>query len=393
MAQHQMAAANFMAQGMDPRHVGARGMPPQHLQHPLAKKWPPYLDTAFKNQRGVWDPDRWHLDRKRGETPVMGENKDPDARDAGGRREREFRRGGGGLDQEGDDLQQLVLSPQRRSFLGGCSSGGLGEGEVNLRPEQPGKRVGSGRILARQERERGEEGDRPFRRGEEFRRLPGDRRGEDKFAGFRGRERDEDRDGRDGWGDERRRDNFYSQHDDRDRRVDGRDARGMQDRHTRPRRRQNEPEWMSESITKSDVIELRGFDAANAAEGKEKESSPPMAASNALPISLSLGLPKPGQAHPPPGLPAGGISVEDLEREQRDMKNLGENNNQHKIVRDKNLNHQQKDMNKTEDKKGSNGQHNPDILKSLGMSQKAHQEEKPFNYDKNLNHQQKDMNK
>jgi len=367
--------------GPRPERVYSHSLLLELKDHPLAKKWPPYLDTAFKNQRGVWDPDRWHLDRKRGETPVMGENKDPDARDAGGRREREFRRGGGGLDQEGDDLQQLVLSPQRRSFLGGCSSGGLGEGEVNLRPEQPGKRVGSGRILARQERERGEEGDRPFRRGEEFRRLPGDRRGEDKFAGFRGRERDEDRDGRDGWGDERRRDNFYSQHDDRDRRVDGRDARGMQDRHTRPRRRQNEPEWMSESITKSDVIELRGFDAANAAEGKEKESSPPMAASNALPISLSLGLPKPGQAHPPPGLPAGGISVEDLEREQRDMKNLGENNNQHKIVRDKNLNHQQKDMNKTEDKKGSNGQHNLDILKSLGMSQKAHQEEKPFNYD------------
>merc|ERR1719228_3126090 len=197
----------------------------------------------------------------------------------------------------------------------------------------------------------------------------------------RPRRRDEDRDGRDGWGDERRRDNFYSQHDDRDRRGEGRDARGMQDRHTRPRRRQNEPEWMSESITNSDVIELRGFDAANSAEDREKESSPPMAASNALPISLSLGLAKPGQAHPPPGLPAGGISVEDLEREQRDMKNLGENNNQHKIVRDKNLNHQPKDINQPEEKKGSNGQHNLDILKSLGMSQKAHQEEKPFNYD------------
>merc|ERR1719233_822016 len=34
MAQHQMAEANFMAQGMVPRHVGARGMPPQHLQRP-----------------------------------------------------------------------------------------------------------------------------------------------------------------------------------------------------------------------------------------------------------------------------------------------------------------------------------------------------------------------
>jgi hypothetical protein len=37
--------------------------------HPLALQWPPYLDAAYKNGRGVWDPDRWHLDRKRGETP------------------------------------------------------------------------------------------------------------------------------------------------------------------------------------------------------------------------------------------------------------------------------------------------------------------------------------
>jgi len=366
--------------GPRPERVYSHSLLLELKDHPLAKKWPPYLDTAFKNQRGVWDPDRWHLDRKRGETPVMGENKDLDVRDAGGRRDRDFRRGGGGgLDQEGDDLQQLVLSPQRRSFLGGCSSGGLGEGEVSLRPEQPGKRVGSGRILARQERERGEEGERSFRRGEEFRRIPGERRGDDKFAGFRGRERDDDRDGRDGWGDDRRRDNFYSQHDDRDRRVENREPRGLQDRHTRPRRRQNEPEWMSESITKSDVIELRGFDGSAEA-GKEKVPSPPTATSTTLPISLSLGLAKPGQPHPPPGLPAGGISVEDLEREQRDSKKHVENNNQQKLVRDKNLNHQQKDINQPEETQGSNG-HNLDILKSLGMSQKSQQEEKSFNYD------------
>lgn len=43
--------------------------------HPLAKVWPPYLDPAFKNSRGVWDPDRWHLDRKRGETPPQFEER------------------------------------------------------------------------------------------------------------------------------------------------------------------------------------------------------------------------------------------------------------------------------------------------------------------------------
>merc|ERR1712130_587510 len=70
---------------------------------------------------------------------------------------------------------------------------------------------------------------------------------------------------------------------------ENREPRGLQDRHTRPRRRQNEPEWMSESITKSDVIELRGFDGSAEA-GKEKVPSPPTATSTTLPISLSLGL-------------------------------------------------------------------------------------------------------
>jgi len=138
---------------------------------------------------------------------------------------------------------------------------------------------------------------------------------------------------------------------------------------------------MNECITKADVIELRGFEE-NKETIKEKVPSPPAA----LPISLSLGLAKPGQGGPPPGLPAGGISVEDLEREQqqRDSKQHGENNNKHHVVRDKNLNHQHREMNHTrerESKGGMNGQNNLDILKTLQMSQKSHHEEKSFNYD------------
>jgi len=166
--------------GPRPERVYSHSLLLELKDHPLAKRWPPYLDPVFKNQRGVWDPDRWHLDRKRGETPVMGSldtKGDLEPREAGGRRDREIRRERVGLEQDGEDLQQLVLSPQRRSFLGGCSSGsGLGEGEVSLRPEQPGKRVGSGRILARQERsasdlnnrerEWGVEGFLPGRRGQ-----------------------------------------------------------------------------------------------------------------------------------------------------------------------------------------------------------------------------------
>ena len=42
---------------------------------PLSQKWPSYLDEAFKNNRGTWDPDRWHQNKKRGSTPPPSEDK------------------------------------------------------------------------------------------------------------------------------------------------------------------------------------------------------------------------------------------------------------------------------------------------------------------------------
>ena len=35
----------------------------------LSQKWPAYLDEGFKNNRGTWDPDRWHQNKRRGSTP------------------------------------------------------------------------------------------------------------------------------------------------------------------------------------------------------------------------------------------------------------------------------------------------------------------------------------
>ena len=61
--------------GPRPERVYSHGLLLELKDHPLARQWPPYLDPAFKNSRGVWDPDRWHLERKRGETPVAGETK------------------------------------------------------------------------------------------------------------------------------------------------------------------------------------------------------------------------------------------------------------------------------------------------------------------------------
>ena len=74
----------------------------------------------------------------------------------------------------------------------------------------------------------------------------------------------------------------------------------------RHQRRRNEPEWMNETISHTDVIELRGYDDKTS---KKKEASPP----NQLLLSLSININKAGPVAPP-GLPASGISVADLEQ-------------------------------------------------------------------------------
>ncbi len=41
-----------------------------------SRVWPDFLDQDFKNQRGHWDPDRWHQNRRRGSTPPPGEREE-----------------------------------------------------------------------------------------------------------------------------------------------------------------------------------------------------------------------------------------------------------------------------------------------------------------------------
>ena len=52
----------------------------------LAARWPPYLNPIYRNARGVRDPDRWHLDLKRGETPPVGVADDRNYNKPGGER-------------------------------------------------------------------------------------------------------------------------------------------------------------------------------------------------------------------------------------------------------------------------------------------------------------------
>lgn len=274
-----------------PERVYPHAVLVQLQDHPVAQRWPPYLDPIYKNARGVWDPDRWHHDRKRGDTPVSLDERERPGFPGGGQfdqlpvkraREKDLERVSG---QQEDD--SIVLSPQRRSFLTGCQSA---KDDLVLKPEQPGggRRVGSGRILAREtagpeefplnkpprnrnDRELGRDPwDRDGRAGEREAR-PGEYGGVNKFA-FR-RDLDEDR-----RLDDRR---SYYQHDERasgrgagDRRMIGGGGGGLANRGRmgdggslgnggggmKRFRQESEPEWMSESVSMSDMIELRGFD-------------------------------------------------------------------------------------------------------------------------------------
>jgi len=212
--------------------------------HPLALIWPPYLDPVYKNARGVWDPDRWHLEQKRGETPAGEEKvlvKDRlSAPHADGIKGAE---------------DMLILSPQRGSFLSGCQAA---KEELNLRPDQPGgRRVGSGRILrqekevrpARQEKEdfHPSRGSRVRNERENPRENP--REWDRDYSKYGFRREDEERRGGGGSWDDRR--------DVDDRR--GRGGRGGQGGGRRPRH-ENEPEWLHETVNLKDIMELRGFE-------------------------------------------------------------------------------------------------------------------------------------
>ena len=73
-----------------------------------------------------------------------------------------------------------------------------------------------------------------------------------------------------GWGDDRRGNDDRRMPGDRDRLDRGGGGRDR-DRDRNGRRRQNEPEWMNENISRSDVIELRGFE--NPSKGSKEQAN------------------------------------------------------------------------------------------------------------------------
>ncbi|XP_015113085.1 eukaryotic translation initiation factor 4E transporter isoform X2 [Diachasma alloeum] len=251
---------------------------------PLAKRRPECLDMVYNkclisSSRGTWDPERWHMDRKRSETPPEEDQRRNDLpieykRRSGDPRER--------LRKEQDGI---VLSPQRRSFNSGCF--------VNItqppprRPEspihkpevphrEPVRRIGSGRLLTRDMWDFRPETEKlePERTDFAFRNTGNGSR-EVGREPMRDRDNNRDRDIRDDRNERFERRSFGRDFGDRetrdrndrhpmDRDKDRRERKFATDRrrtYSNEPREQEEPEWFSGGpISQHDTIELRGFD-------------------------------------------------------------------------------------------------------------------------------------
>lgn len=70
------------------------------------------------SSRGVWDPERWHSDRKRSDTPPKEERTGRGDQITENHSKR--RNNGDPRDRIRKEQDGIVLSPQRRSFNSGC---------------------------------------------------------------------------------------------------------------------------------------------------------------------------------------------------------------------------------------------------------------------------------
>ncbi|KAJ7423737.1 hypothetical protein WISP_32391 [Willisornis vidua] len=199
-------------------------------ERPYSKKRPSCLSEKYDSD-GVWDPEKWHasLYPTSGRTsPVESFKKDLDSD-----RTSLIRRIVDPRERVKEDDLDVVLSPQRRSFGGGCHvsasvssrrAGSPLEKDSDVRVIG-GRRIGSGRIIS-------------------ARTFDKDHRGGDSRDG-RDRDRDRDRD--------------YK--DKRFRREFGDSKRVFGERRRNDSYTEEEPEWFSAGPTsQSETIELTGFD-------------------------------------------------------------------------------------------------------------------------------------
>ncbi|KGL74591.1 Eukaryotic translation initiation factor 4E transporter [Tinamus guttatus] len=203
-------------------------------ERPYSKQRPSCLSEKYDSD-GVWDPEKWHasLYPSSGRTsPVESFKKDLDSD-----RTSLMRRIVDPRERVKEDDLDVVLSPQRRSFGGGCHvTAAVGSRRAGSPLEKEndgvrvigGRRIGSGRIIS-------------------SRNFDKDHRGGEKDM----------RDSRDG----RDRDRERDYKDKRFRREFGDSKRVFGERRRNDSYTEEEPEWFSAGPTsQSETIELTGFD-------------------------------------------------------------------------------------------------------------------------------------
>lgn len=115
------------------------------------------LLSCCNSSQGYWDPERWHHDWKRSETPNDSSAQPPP--------DNHKRRSGDPRERLRKEQDGIVLSPQRRSFNSGCFVPVTQQQNRSGRPDSPlgksdphlshreisqtARRIGSGRIIAR----------------------------------------------------------------------------------------------------------------------------------------------------------------------------------------------------------------------------------------------------
>ncbi|XP_028914468.1 eukaryotic translation initiation factor 4E transporter isoform X5 [Ornithorhynchus anatinus] len=199
-------------------------------ERPHSKQRPPCLSEKYDSD-GVWDPEKWHASlypSSGRSSPVESFKKDLDSD-----RTPLMRRLVDPRERVKDDDLDVVLSPQRRSFGGGCHvtttvssrrSGSPLEKENDGVRIIGGRRIGSGRIIS-------------------ARNFDKDHRGEKDLRDSRDRDRERD----------------YK--DKRFRREFGESKRVFGERRRNDSYTEEEPEWFSAGPTsQSETIELTGFD-------------------------------------------------------------------------------------------------------------------------------------
>lgn len=231
---------------------------------PLSQNRPLCLDPAYNNPTGKWDPERWFMNH-RSDRISSGD-------DSRSKRERQEdgivshkRKSSDPKERIKEEKDDIVLSPQRRSFGTGCHviqqsslarrPGSPTDGRESENYRDPSRRIGSGRIMARDRDQRDWERDREY-----------------------------------GYGSNRneRRDRFDQDDNEKDaRRYSNRYARN--DRRSRGRDRidEVEPEWFSGGPTsQSETIELVGFEEQNDDDNRKSKKSNKRAKQNSRRSSL-----------------------------------------------------------------------------------------------------------